>query len=406
MAQPELIIEFAPNDVPMEVTPTWIDITDDVISIPSIRRGRSRNLGPFEAGTATIILDNSLGAYTPGNTESAYTSKLLPMVQIRIRAIWGGTTYPLFRGFVERWRPNWPGGLDGTCRVECVDGFKVFAQLKISTAMGAKTSYQEIETVLLLANWPIALRDIDGLNWVTIVAITLSQTSGLSHMQEVEFTEGGQLWIAPDGDVTWRWRSARGSDSRSVNIQARFGYDPSPTVGWVLGDATYSVLGSTTILRDALFVIGTLNSIQEQRYLSVDMTMDDQDIVNDAQITASGGATYTASDSTSITRYGARTFTKTLLSSSAVDAQERADLLVANGKDAKIRITNLVFSGHQADEWMNVLYLEISDRVEVIIRPANSGTVGQTCLIESVEHRNITDSTWDTVLGLSLAEIY
>ena len=45
----------------------------------SIRRGRNRILDKFEAGTATVILQDDNGNFNPSNTNSPYYGKILPL---------------------------------------------------------------------------------------------------------------------------------------------------------------------------------------------------------------------------------------------------------------------------------------------------------------------------------------
>lgn len=398
--QPTLLIEFAPDDDPLNAGPTWIDITADVLRIPSVKRGRSQEGGRFESGTATIVLDNSQGTYTNFNASSTYAGRLRPMCQIRIQATWSAVTYPIFRGFVERWQPTWPGGFDSEMQLDCVDGFKIFATQKITDTTGNDDSRIEVGWALGLAGWPAGMRDLSASSWVVIGSVTLTQQPILTYLQDLMMTEGGEMWIAADGDFTWRWRNARYADTRSRTIQASFGYDPSPTHYWLLGNATDSVLGSTTIPRSAWPLTAATTELP---YLTIITSYDDQFIINDAQVTTNASVLYTASDLVSQARYGVRTYTLSVLTASGTDAQERADLFVARYKDPQFRILQVSFSGHQGDDaWPVMLGLDINDRVSVVLRPGNSTSFGQEGIIEALDQQ-IGDDTWTMTLTVSPA---
>lgn len=399
MAHPTLIIEIAPDHGPLHTGPVWVAITTDVISIPSIRRGRQDVLSRFEAGTATVVLDNEAGTYTPQNNQSTYYHRLWPMCPIRIRATYSAVTYDLFRGFVESWEPEWEGGFTSTVTLTCVDGFKLLALSRVSSSLGAQDTHERIQAMLALAGWSVTYWSIDAVSFVPLPALTVTQTAALAHMQNVEETEAAFLYMGTDGILYWKQRNARGIDTRSITVQARFGYDPRPTIRWTLGDATLSVLGSTTILRGSDF-----STIAEIPYLTADLSFDDRSIINDAQIATLSGTVLSANDAASRERYGPHAYAITLLSDVDFDAQERADLMVATYKTPQLRILTIRASGHQQDEsWPYLLKLDLSDRVTVMVRPHVGSQIGQACWVEAVQHSNITDSTWETSYTLSLA---
>jgi hypothetical protein len=62
-----------------------LDITDQVMKV-STRRGRNRILSKFEAGTATVTLNDPDSDFNPQNTSGPYYGKLLPLRKIRIYA--------------------------------------------------------------------------------------------------------------------------------------------------------------------------------------------------------------------------------------------------------------------------------------------------------------------------------
>ena len=62
------------GDAPADV----VDVSDMVMRV-STRRGRNRILSNFEAGTATVVLNDPDSDFSPFNTSSPYFGKLLPL---------------------------------------------------------------------------------------------------------------------------------------------------------------------------------------------------------------------------------------------------------------------------------------------------------------------------------------
>lgn len=78
-------VEYAPDDTPMTLVPTWHDLTPDFREV-SISRGSSSAVDVFDAGSATVVLDNTEATYHPRNPDSEFADKLRPGKQVRITA--------------------------------------------------------------------------------------------------------------------------------------------------------------------------------------------------------------------------------------------------------------------------------------------------------------------------------
>jgi hypothetical protein len=65
------ILADAPGDV--------VDVSDIALQV-SIRRGRNRILNRFEAGLATVVLEDNNGDWSPQNLSSPYAGKLLSLL--------------------------------------------------------------------------------------------------------------------------------------------------------------------------------------------------------------------------------------------------------------------------------------------------------------------------------------
>lgn len=131
-AQCKVYIAFA--DGPLVAAPTWTEVTSDVRKV-DVQRGRSNELDDFQAGRATIVLNNRGRKYDPDYTAGPNYPNVKVRRQIKIEAVYSAVTYPIFRGHVTSWVQDWPGyGKDAVCGVQCADIFGLLAswQLPVS----------------------------------------------------------------------------------------------------------------------------------------------------------------------------------------------------------------------------------------------------------------------------------
>lgn len=134
---PQQIIEIGFGSGALVEPVAWTDVTKWVQAWSS-KRGRQHELGRFEAGTAMITLDNRDGRFSPFNTTSSYYPNVVPKVPVRIRAIYNGLTWPLFRGNIESWPVKWPAPNESDVTVACVDATKA---LNAKRAQEMNTAY-------------------------------------------------------------------------------------------------------------------------------------------------------------------------------------------------------------------------------------------------------------------------
>jgi len=126
MAYPTTIVEIAFSNGPYDASPTWVDVTSDVREVTT-RRGRSDEYQNFEAGTATVVLNNRARTYDPINTAGTYYAQLLPKKQIRIRAT-ATSTFDVFQGYIKGWPVSMTdAGFDSTVTIECYDALALLA---------------------------------------------------------------------------------------------------------------------------------------------------------------------------------------------------------------------------------------------------------------------------------------
>jgi hypothetical protein len=94
-----------------------VDITNQVMKV-STRRGRNRILSQFEAGTATVTLNDPNSDFNPQNTSGPYYGKLLPLRKIRIYAtmLYGGSPIEIayLSGYITSYDTSFYQGTDAT----------------------------------------------------------------------------------------------------------------------------------------------------------------------------------------------------------------------------------------------------------------------------------------------------
>lgn len=111
-----------------QIPPTsgWDDVTQYVWRM-DIDRGRGDDWGDFNS-FASVTFNNRTRRFDPYYTAGPYYGKLLPRKQIRIRATAGGTTYDVFRGYVDGWNPEWTdAGQNSSVTVSCFDALQLLA---------------------------------------------------------------------------------------------------------------------------------------------------------------------------------------------------------------------------------------------------------------------------------------
>jgi len=368
VALPTLIVELDLLDP--GTTPTWAaDITAYVRGW-STQRGSQRELQRVEAGTATIVLDNRSGRFTPQSTTSPYYPNLLPMRRIRIRATWNSVTYPIFQGFVEAWPTTFPGGVDQTVTVSLVDGFKVLSLATVSSALSQQGSGARVTAILDAIGWPAADRTI-ATGASTVPAVTLVNVSALQHLQDIEHAEGGRLFMGRDG---------------KVNFVGRF---DSLTVPDFSG-RTWTDDGS---------------GVMSYR----DITLDFSDIllINDAHLIRPGGIEQVASSAASQLKYRIRSFpvgggTDTVQLVTDNDVADFAAELVGKYAEPVLRIEGLADNAMGHGLWGQVLVREFRDRVLIVKTPVGSSTLSQDSFIEGISHDAPADE-WRVTMNVSPA---
>ena len=297
------------------------DITNQVMRV-STRRGRNRILANFEAGTATVVLNDPDSWFSPSNTSSPYYGKLLPLRKIRIYATYdipgtNGNTV-IFSGYITSYDTSFYQGVDSTSTVtlQCVDGFRLLNNVGITTVPGAvagQTSGQRVETLLSEANFPSSMTTID-------VGDSLMQAdpgtarSLLAAIQTVEQSEFGGFYMDPNGRANFL---ARSHLSQLADLPP-FIYNDNGT---------------------------------ELSYTNLDFAFDDQLILNDVTVTRLGGVPQNVTAPESIDRY-------------FIKSGQRSEILVQTDKEANDQARTLLAARSQADLRIDSMTLNLTDTTD------------------------------------------
>lgn len=116
---------------------TWQDISTDLMS-GTTKRGKTRELDAFTAGTCQLTLRNDNRQYDPNNTASPYNGSILPMRRMQVMATVSNVLYKVFTGYVDSWQQVYTGPHSARCVVSLTDAFKVLAKALLPSSAYAK----------------------------------------------------------------------------------------------------------------------------------------------------------------------------------------------------------------------------------------------------------------------------
>lgn len=364
-----LLTRIAFQSDPLEAWPIWNNITG--VREVHIRRGRNHDLDRMEAGSMDIIIDNQNGNLWPDNAGGDYSPNVKTMKKINVRAIYNGTIYNLFTGYIESYNPGWlgDGGYGSIMTLHCVDGFKVLG-LQVLNAAGysAEQSGTRFANVLTSCSWPTADRAIDPGQDVFQATGALVNVNALEHLQQGQESELGLFYMDVDGKAVFEDRSHRTASPHSVS-QATFG----EAGGLPFTDLKY--------------------------------VLDETLLFNDVRITRTGGAEQIQSNSASQTAYGKRSLVRATLHSTDAQALRLAIYYLARYAAIAGRVESIQLLPSPTNSlWAQVMNRKISDRITV--RKTEAG-IDQDYFIEGITHDWVfTSGEVSTQYQLSDADLY
>jgi hypothetical protein len=344
---------------PLAAAPTFSsNLADDVRDV-TIDRGRSSVHDTFDAGVATVTLDNRTGDYDPNNASSPHDPNLLLGTPASIQVVHSGTTFDLFRGHISRWPLDYPDlASDAVAVLELTENSAV-----LRTSLIQATTYAEEDSAVRIGNilddvsWPAGARNLEAGAADTAATSFTGESRDL--IDEATEAEQGQFFIAKNGDATLLNRTTfSGSTS-----QATFG--PTST---------------------------------DFDYTDIRVLYDDDLLINKAAITGSTGDTQIASDSTSISNHGEHGVeTSNLSILGEPGALNVAENLVIRNRDVMSRVTEFTIEPQSSTAlWPEIAGRELQDFITVKVDPPGGGTtLDQDVAVEGIRHE-IVGGHWRT----------
>lgn len=357
------------GDAPVDL----VDISSQVRRV-STRRGRNRLLAQFEAGTATVVLNDPNSDFNPQNTSSPYYGKLLPLRKIRIYAITplSGTDVeiPLFSGYITSYDTSFYTGTneDATVTLQCVDGFRLLANVSteippVPGATAGQLSGARVETLLDFAGFPDSMMELDAGD-STMQADPGGNRSVLQAIQTVEQSEFGAFVMTRQG-------KARFLDRRDVTL---------------LADVVPLQYSDDTTPAPNIYP-----------YSVVDFAFDDQLVLNDVSVTRLGGTPQIVIDQPSIDTYFYKSGTRTdLLIQTDAEALDQAQMIVASRKDADLRIDSMTLNLNSSVDELNTLQnlsLDIYTLVNITKSMPGGSSITRELFVQGVNH-DVTPNSW------------
>ena len=338
----------------------FTDISSKVIEI-SLSRGKNRDLDRFNAGQLSVLVNNEDRSFDPIYSSAPYRNLVVPRRQIRVTS----DSVRQYTGIVDDWNFNYTP--DGKSRAEIVstDDFTLLARQTVSGGTAtAQLSGARVSAVLDQESvaWPAAARNIDAGS--SILGTDVFEGNALEYLQTVERSEQGQLFVAKNGDLTFRGR-----------------LDATPTSGSI---TTFADDGTGIPFRTVLVNYGT------------------ELLINTATVTSAAG-TASSTNSRSRTAYGISSESVETLVSSVPQLQNIADFIVAKFADPEYRFSgvDLNLDKMTAPNRAAVLGLEIGDIMLIKFTPNNVGAaIEQYGQIIRIDH-SIDGTRHDMTIGVS-----
>lgn len=348
-----------------------VDVSNIAIQVAT-RRGRNRILGKFEAGTATVVLVDENGDWNPENTSSPYYGKLLPLRKIRIWADYddGVTTtrYYQFSGYITSYDNTFRVGTDAiqTVTLQCVDAFRLFNNVSISTVSGTpagQLSGARVDALLDSAAFPTSMRNVDAGD-STLQADPGTQRDLLSALGNVAESEFGAFYMDNEGNATFLSRSTLAEKA-----------DQTPTVFTDTGTGL--------------------------PYVNLDLAYDDTQIFNDVTVTRAGGTPQNVQSTSSIETYFIHSGSRSgILVETDQEALDQATMILNAKANAVFRIDSITLNLKDTSDSALItagLDLDIFNLINVTKTTPGASSVTLELFVQGVQH-DISNRVWTTKL--------
>jgi hypothetical protein len=317
----------------------FFDISDRLIGT-SISRGKNQALDRIDAGTSSIVVDNSDRHFDPLYPNGPYFGQLIPRRTVRITC----NDQPVFIGAIDDFDIVYAPSNRSQVRIDVSDAFSTLTNSGLEEfTPTAQLSGARVNAVLDRpeVDWPADEREIDTGNSTMLGVLIAEGTSVLEYLQLVSNSEFGDLFIGKDGKVVFRERNA--------------------------------VPNTPNLVFTDEVVAGVYQGIQ---FASVNNVYGSENLYNRILISnaSSPALEASAADTESQTVYGPRSFSQSnLLVASQSELQFLADYLLARFKEPQYRFeaVTVVMDTLSTVNQDAVLDLEIGDIVQVRFEPSD-----------------------------------
>jgi hypothetical protein len=317
----------------------FFDISDRLIGT-SVSRGKNQALDRIDAGTSSIVVDNSDRHFDPLYPNGPYFGQLIPRRTVRITC----NNQPVFIGAIDDFDIVYAPSNRSQVRIDVSDAFSTLTNSGLEEfTPTAQLSGARVNAVLDRpeVDWPATAREIDAGNSTMLGALVAEGTSVLEYLQLVSNSEFGDLFIGKDGKVVFRERNA--------------------------------VPNTPNLVFTDEVVAGVYQGIQ---FASVNNVYGSENLYNRILISnaSSPALEASANDAESQTVYGPRSFSQSnLLVASQSELQFLADYLLARFKEPQYRFeaVTVVMDTLSTVNQDAVLDLEIGDIVQVRFEPSD-----------------------------------
>jgi hypothetical protein len=350
-----------------DTTAVTVDVSSLVDSVKTTR-GRTALSDLFNTGTMSLRIIDQTGDFNPMNPSSPYYELLTPMRKVTITASYGGTTYPIFAGYITSYNTTTPRDVGEVVytTIQAVDGFRLFANAQItsvSSTSAGQTTGTRIDKILDDIGWPTGMRDVDA-GQTTVQADPGTLRTSLGAMHTIESTEYGALYMDALGNLVFQDRDLTSS----------------------------SVAGTPVVFNDDGTGIPYSNALWK---------LDDSLVFNKASITRTGGTAQVALNQDSIDKYFLHSYQEqNLLMETDAEALDNALAYVASRQETSIRcdaVTLDLYTDNYNAGIVAALDLDFFDPVTVTTTQPGSSTLTKTLQVFGVSH-DVRPNAWKTTL--------
>lgn len=357
------------TDVLSAGTIVWSAIPTTDIRTLSIRRGRTREDQAVNPGTLSLVLENRDSKYDPDNSTSPYNwngySLLSAGLGVRVSATWSGTTYVIYRGYLEQLDVD--QSLDPVATFRFTDALAWIARQTvsaISSSYSGDTTSTRLGRILDAAGWDSSLRSISGSR--TMQPTTFGDTA-LALGDQIARCEFGRFYADRLGRITLLPYESL------FSTPSRLSFSDTRASGTIEYDIIVTNPGA--------------------KY-----------IVNQVTINQATGISQTYADSNSQGRFGiyAKSYDAPLLDNPTAGAL--AAIIASRYSLPKTRVDRVEFDalGIGSSIWASLLQTDLGDNCTVQRTTVDSRTRIFTSLVESIQY-DLTPYGWRVGMDLSPA---